>query len=224
MAGKYPYISGSGNLVQVMNHFRNAFPPEVTASTLKKLGIASNNETYVINTLRFINVLDENGKRTSRAETVFTRHDDGEFQAGLADLVKIAYQELFALHGDKAWELPTDKLISYFRSTDKTSSVIGQRQASVFQVLAGICGLREVQVQKVASPGRRTEKKVATKKVNPAKTSMKESSTVVPELSRKSEKGMGLTVRIEINLPAVADQDTYDRIFKSIRANLLNEQ
>jgi hypothetical protein len=29
-------------------------------------------------------------------------------------------------------------------------------------------------------------------------------------------------VRIEINLPADGDQETYDRIFKSIRENLLN--
>ena len=33
----------------------------------------------------------------------------------------------------------------------------------------------------------------------------------------------GLTVRIEINLPASGDQETYDRIFKSIRDNLLND-
>ncbi len=34
---------------------------------------------------------------------------------------------------------------------------------------------------------------------------------------------MALTVRIEINLPANGTQDTYDMIFKSIRANLINE-
>jgi len=33
---------------------------------------------------------------------------------------------------------------------------------------------------------------------------------------------VGLTVRIEVNLPADGDQDTYDKIFKSIRENLLN--
>ena len=32
---------------------------------------------------------------------------------------------------------------------------------------------------------------------------------------------VGLTVRIEINLPAVSDQGTYDKIFKSIRDYLL---
>jgi hypothetical protein len=37
-----------------------------------------------------------------------------------------------------------------------------------------------------------------------------------------TEQNVGLTVRIEINLPATGDQDTYDKIFKSIRENLLN--
>ncbi len=33
---------------------------------------------------------------------------------------------------------------------------------------------------------------------------------------------VGLTVRIEINLPANGTQETYDNIFQSIRKNLLN--
>ena len=36
------------------------------------------------------------------------------------------------------------------------------------------------------------------------------------------KRDLGLTVRIEINLPATGDQETYDKIFKSIRENLLN--
>ncbi|MBI3428521.1 MAG: DUF5343 domain-containing protein, partial [Actinobacteria bacterium] len=210
MASKYPYISGSGNLVQAMGHFRNSFPAEVTAATLKKLGIASNNETYVINTLRFINVLDEKGKKTSKADAVFTKHEDEEFQQGLAALVKDAYADLFSLHSEAAWELPTDKLISYFRSSDKTSAVIGHRQASVFQALAGLCGLRESLVQKSTSTARRSEKKSTAKKLEKEKRSDARVQPPVSDINRKNGKDMGLTVRIEINLPAVADQDTYD--------------
>jgi hypothetical protein len=32
----------------------------------------------------------------------------------------------------------------------------------------------------------------------------------------------GLTVRIEVNLPAEGEQQTYDRIFRSIRKNLID--
>ena len=40
--------------------------------------------------------------------------------------------------------------------------------------------------------------------------------------SPNTESNVGLTVRIEVNLPADGEQETYDRIFKSIRENLLN--
>lgn len=33
--------------------------------------------------------------------------------------------------------------------------------------------------------------------------------------------GLGLTVRVEINLPADGTKETYDNIFKSIKENLL---
>ena len=38
--------------------------------------------------------------------------------------------------------------------------------------------------------------------------------------SSDGRKDMALTVRIEINLPANGSKETYDNIFKSIRANL----
>ena len=46
MADKHPYMSGSGGLTSAVNQFRSSFPAEVTAETLKKLGIAPNNESY----------------------------------------------------------------------------------------------------------------------------------------------------------------------------------
>jgi hypothetical protein len=33
-------------------------------------------------------------------------------------------------------------------------------------------------------------------------------------------RDFGLTVRVEVNLPAGGDQETYDKIFRSIRQNL----
>jgi hypothetical protein len=47
-------------------------------------------------------------------------------------------------------------------------------------------------------------------------------ATMVSTKGIQAEAGVALTVRIEINLPASGDQETYDRIFKSIRENLLN--
>lgn len=238
MADKHPYMSGSGGIVQTIAHLRRSFPAQVTAETLKKLGIASNNETYVLNILRFVSVLDQDGKKNAKAATVFNKHDDGEFQTGFAELVQAAYSDLFGLHGDSAWALPTDKLISYFRNTDHTSALVGQRQASTFQALAGIAGKAQ-DVPRVAAPKAKAPDRTAAKPAKKAVAASNAASAATPHQSHaearvglppaaapavgtQSPSAMALTVRVEINLPAGGDQATYDRIFKSIRENLLN--
>ena len=219
-------MSGAGGIVQAVSHLRKSFPAQVTADTLKKLGIASNNETYVLNILRFVGALDVDGKKNSAAATVFNKHDDAEFQSGFAQMVATAYADLFGLHGEAAWSLPTDKLISYFRNTDHTSALVGQRQASTFQALAALGGKFDGTKRTSAPKVRKGEKlaaKAAAKKPPAVKAqSIQRPAVVAPERTPQISAGMALTVRVEINLPAGGDQDTYDRIFKSIRENLLN--
>lgn len=225
MPATFPYMSGSGALLQIITHLRNSFPSQITAETLKKLGIAPNNESYVINILRFTGVIDEDGKKTSEAGTVFTKHEDEEFRKEFSSLIEQAYSGLFELHGDSAWSLPTDKLISFFRSTDQTSAIVGQRQAGVFQTLAGISGHGDPSQAKSGAAKTPKPKNAATK----PKAISKAASTAAKNASKKEEhtpqskqREFGLSVRIEINLPAVSDQGVYDKIFKSMRENLLN--
>ena len=228
MADKHPYMSGTAGLNQAVEQLRRSFPAQVTADTLKKLGIAPNNETYVLNILRFIGVLDAESKKDPRATGVFNKHDDAEFQSGFAELVQKGYADLFSLHGENAWALPTDKLISFFRNTDHTSAIVGQRQASTFQALAALGGKSDGTAKASTSKGKR-ENATATRVSKPksakaaaAPVRPAEADAVPPVKARVAQPGMALTVRVEINLPAGGDQETYDRIFRSIRENLLN--
>jgi hypothetical protein len=233
MADKHPYMSGTAGLVQAITQLRRTFPAQVTADTLKKLQIAPNNETYVLNILRFINVLDSENKKNTKAVGVFNQHDDEDFQKGLSTLVKPAYQELFEIHDEHSWNLPIGKLISFFRNHDHTSEIVGKRQASTFQALAMLCG--QAQEAAPANPvkAKRTESPAAKparpKQPKLAPTDKDQSHEMLStELPIKSNGvglgngGVALTVRVEINLPAGGEQETYDRIFKSIRENLLN--
>jgi hypothetical protein len=218
MPEKHPYMSGSAGLIQAVNHLRRSFPAQVTAETLKKLGIAPNNETYVINILRFIKVIDEAGNKTSQAASVFTKHDDGEFQRAFTEMVTSAYSGLYELHGEHTWNLDADKLISYFRQTDHTSSLVGQRQAGTFQALAALGGHGESPTVKTIAPTKKSDRKQRQ-----APTSKTSQPAVESGGSKQAgSSNIGLTVRIEVNLPAAADQQTYDLIFKSIRENLLS--
>jgi hypothetical protein len=201
---------------------RKSFPTKVSADTLRKLGIAPNNESYVINTLRFIGAIDADGNKTEGSTTVFNHHELAPFQKAFGEMVKTAYTELFALHKDEAWELDLDGLISFFRTSDQTSDLVGRRQASTFQALASLAGHGEIAASQKQSTKPREIKQKGTK----AKA-VKPTTTADPELlngATGKPREVGLTVRIEVNLPVAADQETYDRIFRSIRENLLNAQ
>lgn len=220
---KHPYISGPGGLRKTLEQFRKSLPAQINAETLKRLGIAPNNESYIINIIRFLKIIDHDGKKTAAATTTFAKHSDDEFAAAFGSLVKTAYSELFALHADDAWNLETDKLISFFRSADETSAIVGERQAAVFKVLAEYSGHKSERSKEVRTPSSRAVKSTKTSSKSGERKEKKQKNEPGTTTNVDAEaRDVGLTVRIEINLPAGADQETYDHIFRSIRSNLLN--
>ncbi|MGD1157928.1 MAG: DUF5343 domain-containing protein [Terriglobia bacterium] len=219
MAEKHPYISGPGSLLKGIQQFRSSLPPKIDAAVLKKLGIAPKNESYLINILRFLDVIDEEGIPTPEARETFTQHDDAAFGKKFSEMIKKAYTDLFSLHGEKAWALEADALITHFRQSDQTSSVVGNRQATTFQTLAAIAGHGDL--PSTRAPVTRRRKAIGTtadtRGGKKGKVSLRPPSSV--SFSNRA-KDLGLTVRIEISLPVAEDQATYDRIFKSIKGEL----
>ncbi|MCH7700392.1 MAG: DUF5343 domain-containing protein [Planctomycetes bacterium] len=214
--------------MKVISHFRKSFPSAVTAATLKKLGYAPKNESYVLNVLRFLALIDDEGKCTAAARDAFSQHEDPAFQKKFDAIAKKAYSSLFDLHGDGAWSLDQSALITFFRQSDQTTAIVGQRQANTFQLLAAFAGhadIPEIRGRKAAdkkgSASAKTTKK--TRRKAAAATSKNNDQGASGSASDSTSSNVGLTVRIEINLPADGDQKTYDRIFKSLRENLLND-
>jgi hypothetical protein len=204
----------------MIGYLRKSFPASVTSETVKRYGLASKNESYVINVLQFLGLIDEKGKRTEEGHEVMTKHDEVDFQEAFKDLITKAYSDLFELRGPDAWTMNKDQLITYFRSADKTSDIIGGRQAGVFIALRELVGFGSGEGE--AAPKTSTARpRPVTKKPKPAATATETVKEDTPTPPLKAQKGdMALTVRIEINLPADGTQETYDAIFKSIKANL----
>ena len=225
MAVKHPYVASAGPLVQTFEHLRRSFPPTVSSDTLKRLGVAPNNESYVLNTLRFLEIIDDEGNRAQAAATVFNQHEDSEFQKGLSELVKSAYRDLFSLHGENAWTLDQGKLISYFRTADASTDIVGRRQATTFQALSALSGkgspipTRNSRANGNGEPTPRRKRR-QNGEAQPEVMSLESPPPSPPDGVKTRD--IGLTVRIEINLPASGDQETYDRIFRSIRENLID--
>ncbi len=209
----------------MIGFLRKNFPATVTSETVKKFGLASNNESYVINALQFIGAIDEEGKRTEKGHDVFVLGDD-DFPSAFEGLVKEAYSDLFELRGDDAWSLSKKELTSYFRSTDKTSEAIGGRQAAVFITYRALAG-HEQSSDKPAPSATKSGPSVKAKPAAAKKATGAEMKTATKATEKANtndqRRDMALTVRVEINLPANGTKETYDAIFKSIKANLIDD-
>jgi hypothetical protein len=139
----YPYTSGPAGLIQTFTQLRKGFPSKVDASYLQRFKIAPANESYVISTLRFLGLIDEDGNSIEDKTSYFFGNDDS-FRSGLEGTMRRAYSQVFDEMGDGALDAPKDNLAHWFRAADKTSELVGQRQAATFQTLAALAGHGEL--------------------------------------------------------------------------------
>lgn len=223
----HPYATTIPGLVSAIRQLRTTFPATVNADTLKKWSIAPNNEGPVLVVLRYLGLIDDEGKKQADSAKVFVEHDDAEFASKFEGLVKKAYSDLFENWGDKAWTLERAKLIGFFRTADETSARVGTQQAATFTALAALAGHGDAPAEAKTSTS--TTKRTSNGKTSRAKMSAPTATAPNTSTSSVTERaGSGatqptLTVRIEIHLPVSDKQEVYDSIFRSIRANLLNE-
>ncbi|WP_323689937.1 DUF5343 domain-containing protein [Rhizobium sp. AN64] len=211
----HPYISGPGNITQMIGFLRKNFPATVSSDTVKKYQLASNNESYVINALQFIGIIDEEGKRTDKGHEVLLL-PQGEFESAFASLVREAYTDLFEIRGEEAWTLSKAELTAYFRTNDKTSEVIGGRQAGVFQVFSVLAGNEQqttpAKPRAASSNGNSKSIKPKPAKVKPAETAT-EATTCSSFRSHVIEKRHGID-------GAHRDQPARGRVAGDLRQHL----
>lgn len=217
MASTYPYTNSVGGLISTLQKLRKVFPSSVTTKTLAQWGFAPKNERYVVGVLKYLGVIDEDGKKSAEASKVFSLHNDADFGKAFSKIVRERYSGLFEIHGDDTWTCDQNDLISFFRHEDESSATVGARQARTFQALADTAGMRGTESRPSLSKSTAGSKK-------PVASEKKKTTSPIPETPKLSDtKAVGLTVRIELNLPATTDQRVYDGIFKSVRKHLIDE-
>ena len=216
----HPYISGAGSISTMIEKLRKKFPSSVTSKTVRQHGLAKNNESSVINALQFIGVIDDQGNPIEQNKGVFLYTKDEQFQEGFSKLIKEAYSQLFDTHGDSAWTLDETELLSFFRPTDNTSELIGRRQVKVFQMFAALSGKIEPPATRPRSTSENSQK--SSKPKSAKASSLNKAETPPKKASNSLFDHLGMSIKIEVNLPSDASRETYDHIFKSIRENLIN--
>jgi len=226
----HPYTSSTSSLTQLANQLRKRFPQMLDAGTLKQYQIAPNNESTIINAFKFLEIINSDGSPNPNAKSLFLKSDD-EFFNGLKEIIRKAYGGLFDLFADDSWSLGIEKLVNFFRQADETSDIIGNRQARTFVALSNYVGARDQNLDLTtgASP-RKTQPRTTTSQTAGSENSRKTKKILTSESTESAKAGgsdfnnnsVSLSVRIEVNLPSGADQETYDAIFRSIRKNLMS--
>lgn len=226
----YPYISGQGAVAQTFEQLRKSVPSKIDADYLRRFNIAPANETYIITILRFLGIIEEDGNRIDGQSDYLYSNADG-FQSGLEGAMRTAYSRLFDEMSD-ALQAEREDLVHWFRTADKTSELVGKRQASTFRTLAALAGNGDLPVRtntskkpSASSDGaaKRTSKRSAPKQevTPPVPTPSEVVNVGSPDKPRGGQE-VGLTVRIEVNLPPGGDGETYDAIFASIKKHLMS--
>jgi hypothetical protein len=143
-----------------------------------------------------------------------------------------AYSQLFDEMSD-ALSVERENLIHWFRTVDKTSDLVGKRQALTFRTLAALAGsgdlpARANSTKKPSAASDDTAKKAMPRKATAKKSAAPQAPALSEARGANGPEGVrvgqevGLTVRVEINLPPGGDAETYDAIFASIKKHLIS--
>jgi len=206
MALTSAYLVTTKNLESFLNAVRGAKAPErFTNKFLKQLDFASSNDRLYIGLFKALGFIDESGVPTAR---YFAFLDQGESGRILADAIREAYEDLFAV-SKKAQDMSVEEVKNKLKTLtqgQKSDNVVGL-MANTFKALSALADWKAPAVEPVAPP----KEDSAKHNVPPAKPS-------VPEVPAPGT--MSLHHDIHIHLPESRDAAVFDAIFQAMKRHL----
>ncbi len=198
---KVPYITNTSSVKGFLQKIQETGEPsKVTQAHLESIGFASKNDRPLISLFKYIGFLDTSGVPTDRYRKYRSKKNGPRV---LAVAIKSAYSGLFATYPD-AYRRDVEALADYFR----TQTGLGERTVGVvvstFKELcenADFEGLEEGIEDQVTEDA----KSKGAEKRTPA------SRAVSPEI----------VINIQLQLPLSEKEEVYDKLFASLRKNLI---
>jgi hypothetical protein len=134
MAVPSSYLTSTKNVAPILDAIRRAAVPQrFTHQFLKQLGFTSSNDRAIVAVFKALGFLDGSGAPTAR----YRRYRDaGESQAVLAEALRDAYADVFALN-QEAYDLPFTELRGIFARLSGKHEGVVEKMASTFKAFAG---------------------------------------------------------------------------------------
>lgn len=178
-------------------------PERATQKWLVSAGYAGGNAMTILPVLRFVGIIGSDGSPTELWQAL--RRGDAAGRARFADAVRRAYADLFAVHPD-AHRKDAEALRNFFRAHTSGGDQVQQRMVQTFKALAEFGDFD--QPSEVARP---ESPRVATQ----------EAPEPPPVRAPRLGTELALTVNLQLQLPATADGDVYDKLFAAMRKHLM---
>lgn len=198
MPQTYPYIISNNKIKSIFEKIQTAArPSKFTHEFLKRLGFNSSNDRAIIPILKTLGFLTEDGTPTEYYDRL---KDSADHPYVLGERIKELYKDLFTINTEiyKASGQEIKDAIS--RTTGKEVSAV-KRCAATFKSLAALAKF----------DSRSTKKQIV----------LESEQGDVEEIPEEERLKADFHYNIQIHLPATTDITVYNKIFKSLKDNLL---
>jgi len=204
---KYPYLANSGSLKRFISEIQSTgVPDKVTQDELASRGFKSTNDRPIISVLKFINFLDGSAKPT---ENWINYRDKQQSRSVIASCIKTAYSELFNLYPN-AHEKDAEALRNFFSTRIDGGDKVLTQTVGTFRALSEL--------------GDFTAADTLTMPI--AKGNAPDIKLVPSQLlanANNSDRQLVINLNIQLQLPATDNSEIYDKIFQSLKKNVLEK-
>ncbi|SRR6266566_3499851 len=197
----FPYLTKTSAIKDFLEKIHETgVPAKIDQTYLPTIGFTSSNDRPLIPLFKFLGFLDKTGKPTELYQKYRAKKDASKI---LAKAIKDAYSGLFTTYPD-ASKRDVEALSDYFRTTTGKGTAVVKAVVSTFKAL---CENADFSTHGEIVEEEKVEEVVTKKKTGRTSISIGESPTI--------------TINIQLQLPVTESDTFYDKLFASLRKNLL---
>lgn len=206
---KIPYAHNDGNLKKFLTEKlpEANIPQKVNKKYFETLGYTSSNDRPIIGVLKFLGIIDSSGNPTQVYRDL---RDSTKAKKVLGEQIRKSYAELYGLYPD-AHNRDDEAIANVLRSNSDASKATIAMTVRTFKTL---CTLADF----------------SNENYEASTTNSIPDDNHIPSISKRINTGLSgdsaivLNVNIQLTLPETTNYEIYDKLFESLRKNLLDRK
>lgn len=199
----YPYVASPDKISALFKKINGmGIPQKFTNKTLKSIGFTSSNNSRLVNVVKFLGLIDQAG-----VPTPLWNEYRKNSQATVAKATRAGYSDLFNHYPD-ADKRDAEALRTYFAATTSLGALAVGQMVSTFKA---ICQLGDFSM---ANSGEEA--------IRPSREKPRREGHAQPSANRAiGSDGLTVNINIQLQLPADATTETYERFFEAMRKHII---